>query len=239
MRLLLPLILCLCSLLARADEHELLYQLAGWGGQRQHFSSAIDQARQKYRSSLPPALFQQLDATAQRRFEPQAMRQRMLDGLRQQLPDPLAAIRFFDGPTGRAVVAAELAASDPAEVSRQRGGVPLIEVSPARQALLERLARALPAREAGVEMGMAVSSLAAESLGGLLGGLGADPAMLLEGQRQQLAARIEKDLPLTLRWVYRKLSDAQLAEFVAFAESDQGGLYYQAAIRALRQALAG
>ena len=36
-------------------------------------------------------------------------------------------------------------------------------------------------------MGMAVGSLAAESFGGLLGGLGGDPQQMLEGQRQQMA----------------------------------------------------
>lgn len=239
MRVLMILGLSLFSLLARADEHELLYQLAGWSQQREHFNVALDQARQKYRSSLPQPVYQQLDATARRRFEPQLLQQRMIAGLRQQLPDPLEAIRFFDSPTGKAVVAAEVQASAPAEVSKYPNGLPVIAVSPARQALIDRLARALPAREAGVEMSMAIGSLAVESFGGLLAGLGGDPQQLLEDQRRQITARVEKDMPVTLRWIYRNLDDARLASFVQFAESEQGSRYYQAAIRALRQALAG
>ena len=58
-------------------------------------------------------------------------------------------------------------------------------------------------------------------------------------QRQQLAERVQRDLPTSLRYVYRSLSDAQLAEFTRFAESADGNRYYRAAIVALRQALAG
>lgn len=240
MRVLIALSLCLLSLLARAGEHERLYQLAGWPQQRQHFAASVDAARQQYRNSLPPAIFQSLDATSQRRFEPQGMQLRALNGLRTQLADPQPAIRFFSSPTGQAVVRAELQASDPAEVRRHPNGLPVIAVSPARQALLDRLARALPAREAGVEMGMALTSLASESLGGLLPGLlGGNQQQMLDSQRQQLAERVQRDLPTSLRYVYRSLSDAQLAEFTRFAESADGNRYYRAAIVALRQALAG
>lgn len=239
MRILIALTLGLCSLLARAADHEQLYQLAGWPQQRQHFAASLELARQQYRNSLPPAIFQSLDATSQRRFNGPGMDQRALASLRQLLSDPQPALRFFAGPTGQAVVRAEVQASDPAEVRRHPNGLPVIAVSPARQALLDRLARALPAREAGVEMGMALTSLASESLGGLLPGLLGDPQQMLDSQRQQMAQRIQRDLPTSLRYVYRSLSDAQLAEFTRFAESADGNRYYRAAIVALRQALAG
>lgn len=60
---------------------------------------------------------------------------------------------------------------------------------------------------------------------------------LLGGQRARLMSQIEADLHNTLLYVYRDLDDAQLANFVAFAESADGQRYYQAALQALRAGL--
>lgn len=245
MRVLIALALCVVSLLSRADEHDLLYELAGWPQQREHFSAALAAAQQRYQGSLPPAVYQTLVDNSNRRFAPPAMEQRALTSLRRELPDPLAAIRFFDSPLGRAVVEREVRATAPAELNRHAEGLPQVNASAERRALVQRLGRALPAREAGAEVSLALAGVAADSLSQMLPGLSdmllgnGDPQQLLGGQRERVMQQIDGRLENTLLYVYRDLDDAQLAEYAAFAESVEGQLYYRAALQAIRAALQG
>lgn len=243
MRVLIAVALSLVSLFSRADEHDLLYDLAGWPQQREHFSAALVGAQQRYQGSLPPGVYQALVDNSNRRFAPQAMDQRALDSLRRNLPDPLAAIRFFDSPLGRAVIQSEVRATSPAELNRHANGLPQMNASAARRALVQRLGKALPAREAGAEVSLALAGVAADSLSQMLPGL---PGMLLGNgasqellgsQRERLMQQIGGELENTLLYVYRELSDAQLGEYAAFAESAEGQVYYRAALQAIRAGL--
>lgn len=242
MRVLIALALCLVSLLSRADEHDLLYELAGWPQQREHFSAAVVNAQLRYRDTLPPAVYQSLVDNSNRRFAAQAMDQRALASLRQGLPDPLPAIRFFDSPLGRAVVQREVKATAPAELNRHTKGLPPVNASNARRAQIQRLGKALPAREAGAEVSLALAGVAADSLSQMLPGLSGllgngAPEDMLSGQRERLMQQIGGELENTLLYVYRDLSDAQLAEYLAFAESLEGQVYYRAALQAVRAGL--
>ena len=138
MRVLIAVALSLVSLFSQADEHDLLYDLAGWPQQREHFSAALVGAQQRYQGSLPPGVYQALVDNSNRRFAAQAMDQRALDSLRRNLPDPLAAIRFFDSPLGRAVIQSEVRATSPAELNRHANGLPQVSASAARRALVRR-----------------------------------------------------------------------------------------------------
>lgn len=243
MRVLIALAFCLVSLLSRADEHDLLYELAGWPQQREHFGAALAAAQQRYQASLPPAVYQTLVDNSDRRFDPQAMDRRALASLRRDLPDPLAAIRFFDSPLGRAVVEREVRATAPAELNRHAEGLPQMDATPARRALVQRLAQALPAREAGAEVSLALAGVAADSLSQMLPGLSdmllgnGNPQELLGGQRTRVMQQIDGRLENTLLYVYQGLDDAQLAEYATFAESTEGQLYYRAALQAIRAGL--
>ncbi len=241
MRVLIAVALSLVSLFSQADEHDLLYDLAGWPQQREHFSAALVAAQQRYKGSLPPGVYQALVDNSNRRFAAQAMDQRALDSLRRNLPDPLAAIRFFDSPLGRTVIQHEVRATSPAELNRHADGLPQMNASAARRALVQRLGKALPAREAGAEVSLALAGVAADSLSQMLPGL---PGMLLGNgqellgsQRERLMQQIGGELENTLLYVYRELGDAQLGEYVAFAESAEGQVYYRAALQAIRAGL--
>lgn len=240
MRVLIVLALSLVSLLSRADEHDQLYQLAGWAQQREHFGAALAAAQQRYRGTLPPALYQALVDNSNRRFAAAAMETRALDSLRARLPDPLPAIRFFDSPLGRAVVLREVQATAPAALAQHADGLPRVAASAARRALVQRLGRVLPAREAGAEVSLALAGVAADSLSQMIPGLfgGGQAQGMLDGQRQRLMQQIGEDLNNTLLYVYRDLSDAELEEFATFAESSEGQTYYKAALAAIRAGLA-
>jgi hypothetical protein len=88
-----------------------LYKVAGWAEQRAHFNDALSAAQQRYRNSLPPAVYQALVDNSNKRFAAQAMDRRAEAQLRKRLADPAPALAFFQSPLGRKIVAAELLAT--------------------------------------------------------------------------------------------------------------------------------
>jgi hypothetical protein len=240
MRALAVVLTLLLSLPALADDYLQLYQAAGWPQQRMHFSDALQAAQERYRSSLPPAVHQALVNNSNQRFAAAAVDQRAQQGLRNSLNEPAAALQFFQSPVGRKIVDAELLATRRDQLARYTNGLPRTEASATRRLLIRHLAQALPAKEAGAEVSLALAGVAADSLSQMLPGLlGGDSAQaMLNGQRQRLMEQIGADLDNTLLHVYREMSDAELEEFVGFAQSDAGKAYYQAALAAIRSGLA-
>ena len=240
MRRLLFSLLMLCTFPSWADGYDQLYKVAGWPDQRAHFSDALTAAQQRYQNSLPPAVFQALVNNSNQRFAPQAVDQRAQAQLRKNLADPKPALAFFQSALGRKIIAAELLATRRDQLAKNAKGLPKIEASDTRQLIVGHLAQALPAREAGAEVSLAIAGVAADSLSQMIPGLlgGGQAQGMLNGQRQRLMEQIGSDLNNTLLYVYRDLSDAELEEFANFAESTEGKAYYQAALAAIRAGLA-
>lgn len=240
MRLLFAVTLLLFGLPVLADDHASLYQAAGWPEQRTHFNDALSAAQQRYQKSLPPAVYQALVDNSNRRFQPQAIDQRAQVALRNQLQDPRPALAFFQSPLGKKIIAAETLATRRDELAKHANGLPRIEAESTRRLLIGHLTQALPAREAGAEVSLAIAGVAADSLSQMLPGLlgGGQAQGMIDGQRQRLMEQIGNDLDNTLLYVYRNLSDPELEEFVTFAESTDGKAYYQAALAAVRAGLA-
>ena len=240
MRRLFFLLLMICTTPVLADTHDQLYKVAGWPEQRAHFTDALDAAQQRYRSSLPPAVFQALVNNSNQRFEPTAVDRRAEAQLRANLSDPKPALAFFQSPLGRKIVAAELLATRRDQLAKNAKGLPKIEASDSRLLIIGHLAQALPAREAGAEVSLAIAGVAADSLSSMIPGLlgGGQAQGMLNGQRQRLMDQIGADMNNTLLYVYRDLSDNELEEFATFAESTEGKAYYQAALAAIRAGLA-
>lgn len=227
------------SLTAWAEPYQRLWQSAGWPDQSRHFSAALQAAQREYRDSLPPAIYNALVSNSNKRFETSAMQQRALQVLRNQLTDPQPAIRFFESELGRRIVAAEVAATSPAQLKQNAQGLPPTQASATRQLLIRHLAQALPAREAAAEVSLALAGVAADSLSQMVPGLfGRQPEALLDNQRTRLIQRLDGNVDETLLHIYRDLSDPELEEFVQFAESPEGREYYRQALAALRASLA-
>lgn len=240
MRLVCALLLLGLVLPALADDYLRLYQTAGWPQQREHFNQALDAAQQRYRSSLPPAVYQALVDNSNRRFAAAAIDQRAQHSLRLLLDDPQPALAFFQSELGRKIVAAEQLATRSDQLAKYANGLPRSEADATRRLLIRHLARALPAKEAGAEVSLALAGVAADSLSQMIPGLlaGVQAQNLLNGQRERLMTQIEQDLDNTLLHVYRELSDPELEQFVEFAQSEGGQAYYKAALGALRAGLA-
>ncbi|MBT2371772.1 MULTISPECIES: DUF2059 domain-containing protein [Pseudomonas] len=233
-------LLMFCVLPAWADSHDQLYTVAGWPEQRAHFNDALSAAQQRYRNSLPPAVYQALVDNSSKRFAPKAMDQRAEAQLRKNLADPAPALAFFQTPLGRKIVAAELLATRRDQLAKNAQGLPQMKADATRSLIIGHLAQALPAREAGAEVSLAIAGVAADSLSQMIPGLlgGGQAQGMLNGQRERLMQQIGNDLNNTLLYVYRDLSDPELEEFATFAESPEGKAYYQAALAAIRAGLA-
>jgi hypothetical protein len=225
---------------AWADSYDQLYKVAGWPEQRAHFNDALKAAQQRYRNSLPPAVYQALVNNSDQRFDPKAMDLRAEKRLRASLSDPTPALQFFQSSLGMKIVNAELTATRADQLAKNAQGLPHIEADATRQLLIGHLAQALPAKEAGAEISLAIAGVAADSLSQMIPGLmgGAQGQGMLDGQRQRLMSQIAADMNNTLLYVYRDLSDPELEEFSTFAESPEGKAYYQAALAAIRAGLA-
>ncbi|MBP8184865.1 MAG: hypothetical protein KAX95_03200 [Pseudomonas sp.] len=221
------------------DPYVQLYQAGGWPEQRAHFHEALKAAQARYRNSLPPAIYQALVDNSNQRFAQAAMDQRALASLQQQLPDPQPALLFFHSPLGRKIIACEVQATRREQLAQNATGLPRSQAEASRRLLIGHLVQALPAKEAGAEVSLALAGVAADSLSQMIPGLlGGEQAQgLLNSQRQRLMEQIAGDLDNTLLHVYRELSDPELDEYVSFAESAEGRAYYQAALAALRASL--
>ncbi|ATR81275.1 DUF2059 domain-containing protein [Pseudomonas sp. FFUP_PS_473] len=240
MRRLFFLLLLSCTMPVWADSLDQLYKVAGWPEQRAHFTDALDAAQQRYQNSLPPAVFQALVNNSNQRFEPKAVDARAAAQLRANLSNPTPALAFFQSPLGRKIVAAELLATRRDQLAKNAKGLPRIQASDTRLLIIGHLAKALPAREAGAEVSLAIAGVAADSLSQMIPGLlgGGQAQGMLDGQRARLMEQIGNDLNNTLLYVYRDLSDPELEEFASFAESAEGQAYYKAALAAIRAGLA-
>ena len=240
MRRLFVVLLMFCTMPAWADSFDQLYKVAGWPEQRAHFNDALKAAQQRYRNSLPPAVYQALVNNSNQRFAAQAMDQRAEQRLRESLQNPNPALKFFQSPLGRKIVNAELTATRPDQLAKNAQGLPQIEADATRQLLIGHLAQALPAKQAGAEVSLAIAGVAADSLSQMIPGLlgGGQAQGMLDGQRERLMAQIAADMNNTLLYVYRDLSDPELEEFSTFAESTDGKAYYHAALAAIRAGLA-
>jgi len=228
------------SLASLADTYTELYETAGWPDQRANFTDALTVAQQRYKSTLPPAIFQALVNNSNRRFAADAIDRRALQALREHLQQPQPALTFFQSPLGRKIVASEVLAARSEQLAKYSNGLPRVDAGSNRQLLVRDLAQALPASEAGAEVSLALAGVAADSLDQMLPGIlgGGQTQSLLESQRERLIQQMEGDLDNTLLHVYRDLSDAELEQYLQFARSAEGKAYYQAALQALRAGLA-
>ncbi len=240
MRALLTCVLLTLSFSTFADTYQELYETAGWTEQRANFGDALTAAQQRYKDTLPPAVFQALVTNSNRRFAAHAIDQRAQQALRDNLAEPQPALEFFQSTLGRKIVSAEVLAARREQLAKHTAGLPRVEAGSNRQLLIRHLAQALPASEAGAEVSLALAGVAADSLSQMIPGLlgGNQAQSLLSSQRQRMIEQIDADLDNTLLYVYRDLSDAELEEYVTFAQSDEGKAYYQAALQALRAGLA-
>ena len=162
MRALLTCVLLTFSLASFADTYEELYETAGWTEQRANFADALTAAQQRYKDTLPPAVFQALVTNSNRRFASHAIDQRAQRAARAS-GRPAAGAGILPVPLGRKIVSAEVLAARREQLARHTDGLPRVTAESNRQLLIRHLAQAIPASEAGAEVSLALAGVAADS----------------------------------------------------------------------------
>lgn len=223
---------------ALADTSQ-LYRASGMETHQAHFQQALEKARSRYAAQLPAAVAENLVRKSNERFEPDRMHARAMASLAVNLSDEQlnGAREFYRSELGEAVVAAETRATSPAEVRRMQNGLPPITLSAEREATLRRLGQQLPALDMGEEVSLALASLATQSANDMLGGLLTIPEGFANQRRGSIRAQMEPNLPQTLAYVYRDLTDAQLNAYADWSETDSGQAFFRASSAAARDAL--
>ncbi|MFN3582024.1 MAG: DUF2059 domain-containing protein, partial [Pseudomonas sp.] len=184
-------------------------------------------------------VYDSLVRQSNQRFAPQSMHDRAQSRLAVSLDEAnyQNAMTFYQSPLGRKVVQLETQATAPAAVAAMQQGIPQMDISPERLTLLRQLSSSLPALELGVEVSMALANLATQSANDLLGGLFQVPGGALDSRRETLRAQMQPNLPNTLAYVYRDLSDAELQSYLDWSQSSTGRATSQALEMAARDAL--
>ncbi|MBQ0776191.1 MAG: DUF2059 domain-containing protein [Pseudomonas sp.] len=221
MALLAALALTTMSVRANTDQ---LYQLSGMATHQTHFQHALTAAQQRYAQQLPRNVYESLVRQSNQRFAPQAMTDRAQARLALSLDEAShrQALNFYQSELGRRIVAIETQATSAASVATMQRGIPQMDVSTDRLNTLRQLSVSLPALELGVEVSMSLANLATQSANDLLGGLFEVPGNMVDNRRDTLRGQMQPDLPNTLAYVYRDLTDAQLQQYLEWVQSDAG-----------------
>ncbi len=229
----------LIAMNVRAQTPAQLYDLSGMAAHQRHFQDALSAAQQRYAQQLPANVHASLVNKSNQRFEPQAMQDRARSRLAVSLPDSAhaKAIEFYRSPLGRKVVTMETRATAPASVKEMQRGIPQQQIDSQRYTLLRQLGTTLPALEVGVEVSMALANLATDSANELLGGLFQVPVDLVSARRENIRNQMVPDLPNTLAYVYRDLSNQELEQYLQWTQTAEGVATYQAMTQATSEAL--
>ncbi len=231
--------IALIAMTARADTQRQLYDVSGMATHQSHFQHALSTAQQRYAQQLPANIHASLVRQSNVRFDPQGMENRARSRLAVSLTDSAheQAMAFYDSPLGRRIVALETRATAPESVRAMQQGIPRQQIDPERYTLLRQLGSTLPALEIGVEVSMALANLATDSANELLGGLFQVPVDLVSTRRENIRNQMLPDLPNTLAYVYRDLSDQELEHYLQWSQSAAGVATYQAMELAAKDAL--
>lgn len=221
MSLLAALALTTMSVRASTDK---LYELSGMATHQTHFQQALTAAQQRYAQQLPRNVYDSLVRQSNQRFAPQGMTDRAQARLALALDQQShrQAVDFYESALGRKIVNIETQATSATSVAAMQRGIPEMNVSTERLDTLRQLSVSLPALELGVEVSMALANLATQSANDLLGGLFQVPGNMVDTRRDTLRGQMQPDLPNTLAYVYRDLSDAQLKQYLQWAQSEAG-----------------
>lgn len=229
----------LTGMSVRAENTTTLFDVSGMATHQRHFQHALSAAQQRYAQQLPANVHGSLVRQSNQRFAPQGMQDRARSRLAVALDDAAhaRAMAFYRSDLGRKIVKLETRATAPEAVRAMQQGFPQQQISPERYTLIRQLGTTLPALEVGVEVSMALANLATDSANELLGGLFQVPVDLVSTRRDSLRNQMLSDLPDTLAYVYRDMSDGELQDYLAWSQSEAGAATFRAIELAARDAL--
>lgn len=220
------------SLMKRSGIHEQLNQLPA------QIRESLARAHQQ-QSTLSDEEFAELTAIMQTSFDPDTMRRDVKLHLQRSMTssDVDGALRWLESALGQKITALEEAASRPEALAEMQREAPVLQKRSERVALVARLEAAIRAVDAAVSMAENVGVAIAVSMT-------AHAPAAERPSDEQIKAQIEQQRPalrdayqsfvlLSLLYAYQSLTDAELKQYIDFAESSIGKKYHSSALGAV------
>jgi hypothetical protein len=230
---------------AKNDADSAIRELVRLSGVSRHVQAMASQARSELRERdprFPDATLARIDAALGAAFAPKVVNQALVEGLqvRFDVAGAAATLRWLRSPLGRRVSQLDTAAAGPEMATELRAYIARSRTAPPDQERLLLTRRLEASTDAG---GFAVELVAGvvASMGRALDPLLPPAARMkpgemestIAGMRAQLEPQLREAILMTLLFTYRSLRTSELAEVVAFYESDAGLWYTTATGQAL------
>ncbi len=227
---------------------ERLFERCGLAVQIQSFPAQFEQGLSQNRGKVPDEAIAAAAEAGRKAFAMTALREEIVRTLAAKLPaaDMRQTLAWLDGQVGRRMTLAEESASASMTPENTRAYFESEKhkpPSPKRAALIAELIAATQAVEIGaslieaMSLGIAVGMDAAQPVEKRIGFSNLRKRLRAAMPPDKLRANMGASLPAINRFIYRGISDADLAAYVGFNSSPLGQRYNQAVTEALAQAL--
>jgi hypothetical protein len=227
--------------LSEKDKQALLLELWELSGLQKQVAQLDDLSvaslNEQYQAGrMPPQVYEYLVPLLKDAYQADRIKRQLLARFNKSL-DPAcieAVLSWLRSPLGRKVTKLEEAASTPEGVRQMTMYAAMIQGDPPPQErlrLVERLDEAIKATDLMLDMATITVN---ETMNGVIAAmpqqLDMDPATLsryLKTHRAEMREQFQKAVMNTFLYTYQPLSNGELEEYVAFAESERGRRYHE------------
>jgi hypothetical protein len=193
---------------------------------------------------MPPQVYEYLVPILKDAYQADRIKRHLLARFKKSL-DPAcieAVLSWLQSPLGQKVTKLEGAASTPEGVRQMTMYAAMIQNDPppqARSRLVERLDEAIKATDLMLDMATITVN---ETMNGVVAAmpqqLDMDPlamGQLLKTHREEMRKRFQKAVTTTFLYAYQPLSDKELEQYIAFAESEHGRRYHKVLVEEMKK----
>lgn len=165
-------------------------------------------------------------------FDAKAMNASVQKHIRSNLAknDIRAALAWLSSPLGEKITRLEEDASTPAAYTEMQAMADTLTKNTARAAQLKKLDRAVNATESGVRVALNIQMSLLTAVSSVLPKDKRPSAGEIKDQvnknSAQMRSTVEQDTLLSFLYAYRTLTDAEIDQYIAFAESKSGKQYH-------------
>jgi hypothetical protein len=155
--------------------------------------------------------------------------------------DILEVLAWLSSPLGEKITRLEEDASTPAAYAEMQAMADTLTKNTARAAQLRKLDGAVKATESGVRVALNIQISLLTAMSSVLPKDKRPSAEEIKGQvnknNEQVQSMVEQDTLLSFLYTYRTLTDAEVDQYIAFAESKSGRNYHAATSKAVSDAM--
>ncbi|MGD9032845.1 MAG: DUF2059 domain-containing protein [Desulfobacteraceae bacterium] len=193
---------------------------------------------------MPPQVYEYLVPILKDAYQADRIKRHLLARFKKSL-DPAcieAVLSWLQSPLGRKITKLEQAASTPEGVRQMTMYAAMIQTDPPPQArlrLVERLDEALKVTDLMLDMATITVN---ETMNGVVAAmpqhLDMDPlamSQLLKTHREEMRRQFQKAVTTTFLYAYQPLSDRELEQYIAFAESEHGMRYHKVLVEEMKR----